>query len=248
MAANTHSFDLESSSSQVATAADSASLSITGDMSGACWVNFESLPSSGNRMCMFAKWEHTGSNKRNYDLALNNNSGTYELWWSHSSDGTWKGSSAVTWNLSDGTWYHVAVTVDVSGSITFYVDGSQQGSPQASPDTSGIQDSDRKFCIGAEDIENTPTSYFDGKIDEMVITSDLMSAQEISDLNSGWVATEKVDNIAAYWKLNNAYTDDSGNSNTLTGVNSPTFSTTVPFANYAAAAAGGNLDLTSKSW
>jgi hypothetical protein len=44
--------------------------------------------------------------------------------------------------------------------------------------------------------------------------------------------------LKAYWKLDNDYTDSSGNSNTFTAVNNPTFSTSVPFT-------AGNLNQTT---
>ena len=53
---NTHVLDLESGSSQYATAADSASLSITGDLTMESYVKFESLPTVGNSMVFQGKW------------------------------------------------------------------------------------------------------------------------------------------------------------------------------------------------
>ena len=52
-AANTHSIDLESGSSQYLFAADSASLSVTGSMTVEAWLNLES--NSGNP-AVFTKW------------------------------------------------------------------------------------------------------------------------------------------------------------------------------------------------
>lgn len=66
---NTYSLDLESGSSQYATAADSASLSITSDL--AIEVNFkpESLPTAGNEMVLVAKWDKN-SDERSYKFSV----------------------------------------------------------------------------------------------------------------------------------------------------------------------------------
>lgn len=66
---NTHSLDLESGSSQYATAADSASLSITDDMSLEAFVKFESLPAVGSSMAIVSKWNKSG-NQRSYLFEL----------------------------------------------------------------------------------------------------------------------------------------------------------------------------------
>lgn len=66
---NTYALDLEASSSQYATAADSASLSITGDL--ALEINFkpESLPTAGNEMVLMAKWDKN-SDERSYKFSV----------------------------------------------------------------------------------------------------------------------------------------------------------------------------------
>src|SRR3990167_5246033 len=58
---NTASIDFESGSSQYASRADTASLSITGDISLETWVNPESLPTSGNSMTLISKWDESGT-------------------------------------------------------------------------------------------------------------------------------------------------------------------------------------------
>lgn len=66
---NTHALDLEASSSRYATAADSASLSITGDL--AIEINWkpESLPTVGNEMVLVSKWNEN-SDERAYKFSV----------------------------------------------------------------------------------------------------------------------------------------------------------------------------------
>jgi len=58
---NLTSIDLEAGSSQYAARADTASLSITGDLSMEIWVYPESLPASGSSMALLAKWDESGT-------------------------------------------------------------------------------------------------------------------------------------------------------------------------------------------
>ena len=60
---NTHSLDLESGSSQYASRADTASLSITGDLSLEAFIKPETLPASGSSMTLIGKWDESGTLK-----------------------------------------------------------------------------------------------------------------------------------------------------------------------------------------
>ena len=76
IATNTYSLDLELSSSQYATAADSASLSITGDISLEAFVKLESLPAVGASEVFISKWNQNG-NLRSYTFELYGISGYF---------------------------------------------------------------------------------------------------------------------------------------------------------------------------
>lgn len=231
MAANSHSLDLEAGSSQYASAADSASLSITGNLSISFWVKFETTPSSGNTMDLVSKYDDQTADDRSWRFFLFNEGGTLKLQLNISNNGTAQESLAVAWTPSTATWYYIVLTFTAAASeARFYIDNAQQGTTQTGTFTA-ISDEPSSLFIGA--INPTPSSFLDGLIDEIVITSDVLSAQERQDLFDGWDATEKVDNMAAYYKLNNGYLDETANNNDLTASGSPVFSTDVPFANYA---------------
>lgn len=66
---NTASLDLESGSSQYATAADSASLSITSDITIEGYFKIESLPAAAAQMILVSKWNESG-NQRSYKFDL----------------------------------------------------------------------------------------------------------------------------------------------------------------------------------
>lgn len=86
---NTYALDLEASSSQYATAADSATLSVTGDL--ALEINFkpESLPTSGNEMVLISKWNEQTPAK-SYKFSVYAVSGYF----GDGSDGAWTPSTS----------------------------------------------------------------------------------------------------------------------------------------------------------
>lgn len=60
---NTHSMKLIAASSQYATAADSASLSLAGNLTLEAYVKPASLPTVGNRMTILGKWDESGATR-----------------------------------------------------------------------------------------------------------------------------------------------------------------------------------------
>lgn len=67
--ANTHNLDFEASSGQFCTAADSSSLSVTGDTTVEVYLRPETLPSAGERQTLLSKWDESGTT-RSYKLSL----------------------------------------------------------------------------------------------------------------------------------------------------------------------------------
>ena len=57
-----------------------------------------------------------------------------------------------------------------------------------------------------------------------------LSSSDISDLYTSHDPTNNASDLEGFWKFDGGYTDDSGNGNTLTGQNSPVFSTDVAFS------------------
>ena len=216
---NIASLDLESGSSQYASRADTASLSITGDMSIECWVKRESTGAH----CMVSK-QGDGVNASyffqfhstdKYRFSVSATGGDFSVF-----------PASTTSVVADGSWHHVAVTYNAAaGTCAFYLDGAADGTGASLP--TSIHDNVSNFHVGrtgaAADFQ-----YFDGLIDEVRIWNDIRTAQEISDN----YRTELVGNeagLAAYYKFNNVYTDATANANDLTASGSPVFSTDIPF-------------------
>ena len=227
---NSHSLDLEASSSQYASIADASQtgLDLSGDHTFEAWVKMESLPATSSFMLMVSKKGASGN--YGYFWAIYNNAGTYELNMRVSANGTTENihtKSLGTFNT--GTYYHLAGTFTASThTMEAFKDGASLGTDATGTITS-IHNNSAPLYIGAY-AESTPTFFFDGLIDEVKLYSDVRTADEI--LADMYTSPSSGDNLVAYWSLNNVYTDASGNSNTLTASGSPVFSTTVPFANY----------------
>jgi hypothetical protein len=106
----------------------------------------------------------------------------------YSSNGSSAGWAGVNWTPSLNTWYHVAVTFN-AGSVTFYVNGVQQGTTQSAVVSSLNQSDTNSFFAGAYSTSGGTTAnaaFFDGKMDEVGIWYRVLSGSEISPLyNSG---------------------------------------------------------------
>lgn len=192
-AASGHVAVLVAAQSDYFSAADSVSLSITGDMTIECWANFTSEPGSGLRVYFVSKRGPTVDANRSYRFAYFNDSGTNKLEL-RVNDGSGGTSVFVDWDASTSTWYHLAVAYDASaGTADFYVNGSQQGTQQSGLKTS-INDSGTELQIGAQEANN----FFDGLIDEVRLWNDIRTSSEIDD-NKAVELTGAEGNLAAYY-------------------------------------------------
>ena len=234
---NTHSLDLELSSSQYAYITDAAQsgLDLTGDCSFEAWIKLEQLPSvAGKPMMIVTKDNNT--TQRSYDFFIHSASAPNgypdKLSVSFSSDnGTHWTSVYANYSFGAGDigkWIHVAAVIDVSvPSVTFYIDGEVVDGYVAGTDATSIYNSTTDFAVGCQK-STTPANYLNGKIDEVRVWSDIRTQQEIQDnMRNELVGNEA--NLVGYWKFNNDYLDATANNNDLTAVNSPVFSDDVPF-------------------
>ena len=224
MPTNSYSIDLEKDSVQYLTAADSASLSTTGNFTIAGWLNYESF--TGTPLI----WGKTDLVNGARSWYLLHYSATNNLQAVTSSDGTAETSGAnVAWSRSNATWYHFAGVYTASaGAMEFYIDGTSIGSSTGL--NTSIHDNASLFRFGWTASGNA----WDGLYDETGLWSRALSATEIGNLynrNNTYCALISTDaNLSAFWNFNNVLTDSSGNGNTLTETGGAVFSTTVPFA------------------
>lgn len=165
--------DLESSSSQYAFVADTAPLSITGDMTIMALLNWESL--TGGEMTICGKYEATGNN-RDYLILWNDTGDNFQFYMS--SDGSSVLNINVAFTPTLSTWYHMVwVYTAASGKAELFINGASIGSGTGL--ATSIHNGTGRFAIGAYNTNSTATSFFDGKIDELAVFNRAFTPQEI---------------------------------------------------------------------
>lgn len=231
MAANTHSISLVRASTQSLSITDASQtgLDITGDLTFEAWINPSTLPANtGSVGTFWIMGKRGGGGQRGYRFGMYQESSVHNLIVTLSDDGSAETSKIVSWTPSTSTWFHVAFVYTASaGTVSFYVNGTQQGSTQTSMPTS-IFDNNAPFVIGSQEVG--ASIGFDGLIDEVRVWNVGRTKQQIQDNLINDVTGQS--GLVAYWKLDNNYNDSSANSNTLTPNNTPTFSTTIRFEQY----------------
>lgn len=231
-ALNTHSIDLERSSSQFLSISDASQtgLDITGDLTIEAWVKPESAPGTNEVYSIATKYETSG-NQRSYLLGYTDVSGTKTLQFVADSNGGSATSGFVNQTLASGTWHHVAAVYDASaGSVEFFVNGSSIGS--AGSLNTSLHSGSAPFVIGASS-SGFPTveSPFDGLIDDVRVWNIARTGTEIND-DKGIELNGNETGLVGYWKLNNSLSDTTANGNTLTNNNSAAFSADAAFGGF----------------
>lgn len=214
------------------TDASQTGLSFTGDFTFTAWVNLNTQLGSGELYGIVGQFDGPAASSA-YNWSLWNSSGTLRLYLLQS-DGTDQTPNFVDHTITPNVWTHYAVIFDIStDEVKFYINGSQQGATQTQ--TLNTQDSTVDFQLAARDT----AQFFNGWIDDVRLWSRELTDQEISDLDSDPCTFDNGTNLEGWWELNNDANDhaDTGNSNDLTGTNSPEFqSADLPYASCAVAA------------
>ena len=215
----TQSLDLESGSSQYA----QITSVITGFPSGntnqtvEAWVKFESFPADNVTMFVVAYGED-GNNNSAFSLAVINRSTVIKGYvdvFGADAEGN------VSLGLSLDTWHHFAVRYNGTN-IIWTVDG-------VDVDTEGAPTIDTNVTragVGGRTELATVSNFFDGKLSLARVWSEARSQAQLSANMCNVLGSTT--NLAAEWTLDNVYTDNSGNSNTISPTNSPVFGADVP--------------------
>lgn len=227
MSLNTHSLSLNGSS-QYASRADTASLSITGDFTIEAWCYLDQKPSTaGHHMAIYSKYDYSAGD-REYLCEFRSDTDDLTVYYSSDGANTTKIESNSAVGAGDtGTWVHWAMAVDVSAkTATCYKNGSSVGASYVSGTQTSVRDGASAPTIGAND--EGRADFFDGLIDEVRVWNDIRTSGEISANYNTQLVGDEV-GLVGYWRLNNDYTDETSNGNDMSGGGSPTFSTSVPF-------------------
>ena len=201
--------------------ADTISLSPTGALTLAAWINTNSIaedPFSNNSInVVLAKWDNV-TNKRSYVLGLNYNlDASVDFGISHNgSDYDVYRTGSV---LEAGKWYHLTATYDGDSEYKIYLNGLEQNISVAAVSGSGtgINDNNAEVRIGNAVGWASLDSYFDGQIDEPKVYHYVISQEQIlAEYNKGVSVMLGGDSHAAneglvgYWPMDESTTDWDG--------------------------------------
>lgn len=217
--AQTHSLDLEASSSQYASISDASQtgLDVTGSITLMAWIKQET---AGNNY-VIVKDRYGSGASRGYLL---NTQGTdkVNLQLFPNAAGTGGVDLVGATSVGTGQWMHIAGTYDGT-TAKIYLNGRLDGSTAYS---SGINNSTAPLFIGVTSNGGTPSLFLDGLVkDARVYNTALTQAEIVAEART---ENSVHANLQGEWNFNNAYTDSSGNGNTLTASGSPVFSTDIP--------------------
>ncbi len=232
--------NFDGSNDYVAMPSDVSALKITGAVTLSAWIKLANISSAHD---IISKYTGTGATS-SYSLNVNT-SGKLLFEWS---DGT---AHSLTGNttLATGTWYHVVGIFNPSTAVQIYVNGVLDNSNTTSI-ASALQDSTTILDIGARNVGN---KIFSGSIDEPKVYAQALTADQVKiDMNKGQAQqlgalgnNSSYDKNAANqeyclpgdatscaapvgrWDFNEgsgtATNDSSGNANTGTLTNGPTW-------------------------
>ena len=163
--------DFELSQSEYLSIADGSQtgLDITGEITICAWIKPETTGTV--EKAIVCKYEAT---ENAYRLKIYNAAVEFMLASGASGTNQTECDSAAT-VVSAGTWAHVACTLNQTTDLMqVYINGVASGSAVAY--THDIYNCSAAFCIGGQ---STPSLYFDGLIDEVIIWNTCLTAAEV---------------------------------------------------------------------
>lgn len=153
--------------------ADNAALSIVGNLSISCWVSF-TTSTQGHIVTKFG-----GAGNRSFRLWT---TGTTNIQFGVSSDGTALNNVSWTVALSTGTFYHLVLIYTASTHLAeLYLNGISQGTQDVT--STSIFDSTAALGVGIDG----GTDSLNGKIDEVGLWSKALTSSEAIALYNGGI-------------------------------------------------------------
>jgi hypothetical protein len=173
-------------SSQYSYKTDTASLSITGNISISAWIKLDSKPSdSSGKFVIAAKYDVDASPSFGYAFRIEDANHLQLIYADSSGNSTNKYTDYAFSNL--GTWYHVITTAIVSSKdIALYVNNEIEDGTYPGQNASSIGDNAVAFEVGATVNGAGQYGLFDGLIDEVAIWNRVLTSDEVAALyNNG---------------------------------------------------------------
>lgn len=185
-------------------------------LSIAAWINPERMGASTYGNAIF--YQGTGSADGGLSFTIINWFGSDTLFYGNGSGSTISLESDI---ITTNVWQHVAITVNASGTLNFYVNGNFI-STATNVDFAATPPTQNSYLGAYYDFSDSQR-FFQGKMDEVRVYNRALSATEVTALyNSGSVRVNAPNNngLVGYWSMEDATGtqagDFSGNGNTGT--------------------------------
>ncbi len=221
--ANTYSITLDGTD-QCLYRADTASLSVTGNLTIEMWVKMTGNPG--------AAWDillekSGGSGNRGYELRYYQPGSVDTIVFRLSQNGTTR--YTVTWaeTLPQNTWIHVALVFNTAATAnaTLYLNSSFVSTQNTT--AAGIFDSTEKLAIGCNSIA-LDDNFLPALVDEVRVWNRLRSGAEIAANYKKELIGDEA-GLVGYWKMEqNANDSQTSGLNDLTEQNAPSYTTDIP--------------------
>lgn len=152
---------------------DADSLDITNAITIAAWVYSDSLLDPNDNNSIIEKRNPSSARPSSYGLLVREATG--KLAFQSGTAGSWLIDQESTIGIAAGAWYHVAVTYDRSY-VKFYIDGKPAG---VFAETDALTVNSYVLTIGRT---GNDFYHWDGKIDEIAIWSEALTATDIQNI------------------------------------------------------------------
>ena len=136
----------------------------SGNFTVEAWVRFNTLPSNTGIQAIVYKWD--GSTQKSWAMYIYNNAGTYQFYFTYTTNGSTNVNPVGNVTISTNTWYHFAVSRS-GADLKLFLDGTQVGSTH-NIGTSSIFGGTAPITVGAY---GSGTDPLNGYIDDLRITN-----------------------------------------------------------------------------
>ena len=236
--ANSHSASFVKASSQYARILNDLGIT-NGNITIELWVYPTSAPTGTSYPNAYRYFVAKGDNGAhvNYEIYYFHDAGGYKLDAQRTKGGV--GGQVARWSdtselLALNTWHHLVLRYDGTNIKLFTAPQGGSHTERATAAASGNGSSGMPDAFSIGDGNDNSSSFaaagapMDGYLDEVRVWNTSRTTGELdSNFEVELVGNES--GLVAYYKLNNAWSDGTANAFDLTAVNTPTFSTTVPF-------------------
>ena len=181
------------------------------------WVKFKSLPTDGNKMVFFSKWDYDIMQEGSYIGWIENNAGVYAVEFCVENDSQLEYNYCAQKNITTpeiGVWHNFEFLYWLTNHYAFLYQNGQMLGTAANLTITTLYDSYTPFTIGAETYDpfnGDGINYLDGYIDDFRIWVGSSPRQHWESVGTQLYGDET--DLFAYWNMDGNGNDIVGNHN-----------------------------------